>query len=129
VTTVRVLVDTSVWVAHFRTSRPALQALLESDAVVQHPWVTLELACGTPPAPRAQTLKTLALLRPAVVATLDEVMALIETNGLAGQGCGAVDLALLASARLTPEAKVWTLDARLAVLAQRLGVAWSAPIH
>ena len=44
-----VLVDTSVWVDHFRQANPTLAALLESDRVLVHPMVIGELACGTPP--------------------------------------------------------------------------------
>lgn len=124
-----VLVDTSVWGAHFRSPLPSLQQLLAADAVLQHPWVLLELACGTPPAPRAATLRALSLLQPAVVATVDELLRWIEAEGLHGQGCGAVDLGLLAAARLTPSARLWTLDQRLAALADRLGVSWQPPVH
>ena len=47
-----VLVDTSVWVDHFRHGQPALARLLALDAVLIHPYVLAELACGSPPAPR-----------------------------------------------------------------------------
>ena len=45
-----VLVDTSVWVDHFRLGNAALERLLIQDAVLCHPWVLGEIACGTPPA-------------------------------------------------------------------------------
>jgi predicted nucleic acid-binding protein len=121
-----VLADTSVWVAHFRSADRVLQLLLENDQVLCHPLIVLELACGTPPAPRAQTLSELRALRRSVVATTDEAMALIERHRLHGSGCGAVDLALLASARLTPGATLWTLDARLVELARTLDLAFDA---
>lgn len=120
-----VLVDTSVWVDHFRRSNPALVDLLLQDAVLSHPWVLGELACGSPPS-RAQTLADLAALRAARVATVDEVMLLVERERLYGQGCGLVDLGLLASVRLTEGARLWTLDRRLATMAGSLGVAHEA---
>lgn len=123
-----VLVDTSVWVDHFRHRNAALATLLMQDAVWIHPWVLGELACGTPPA-RAQTLADLAALQPAKVATVDEVMAFVERERLYGQGCGLVDLGLLASARLTPGVRLWTLDRRLVALADQLGVAHAAGTH
>jgi predicted nucleic acid-binding protein len=46
------LADTSVWVAHFRKPNPVLQTLLSADQVLCHPMVLMEIACGTPPAPR-----------------------------------------------------------------------------
>ncbi len=117
-----VLVDTSVWVDHFRRPNQALVDLLLQDAVLTHPWVLGELACSSPPS-RAQTLADLAALRPARVATVDEVMVLVERERLHGQGCGLVDMGLLASALLTEGARLWTLDRRLATMARRLGVA------
>ena len=117
----RVLVDTSVWVRHFRKHTHALADLLELDAVLTHPMVVGELACGTPP-DRARTLSNLALLRQTQPASLREVMAFIEHEKLYGIGCGLVDMLLLASTLLTPGTELWTLDKRLAALADRFGV-------
>lgn len=121
-----VLADTSVWVAHFRSANPLLQSMLEMDQVLCHPLIVLEIACGTPPAPRERTLDDLKGLRPAVVATLDETLDLIRRKQLHDSGCGAVDMALLASALLTPEALLWTSDRKLGALAASLGVAFIA---
>ena len=52
--------------------------------------VLLELACGTPPAPRQQTLQDIGLLRHCQQATLSEVMTFIENEKLYGLGCGLV---------------------------------------
>lgn len=124
-----VLADTSVWVAHFRSANPALQSLVETDQVLCHPLVLLEIACGTPPAPRQRTLDDLKGLRQAVVATTDETLSLIERQQFQGSGCGAVDMALLASVLLTPDALLWTADKKLDTLAARLGVAFAAARH
>lgn len=117
-----VLIDTTVWVAHFRQRNPALVDLLELDAAWMHPMVLAELACGTPPEPRARTLGDLGWLPQVRSASLGEVMAFVERERLYGLGCGWVDLSLLASTLLTPGARLWTLDKRLAVLAGRFGV-------
>lgn len=119
-----VLVDTSVWVGHFRRANPVLRSLLENDRVLCHPLIVLELACGTPPAPRERTLGDLKLLRQAKVATAEEVLSLIEAERLFDTGCGAVDIALLASVLLTPKARLWTADRNLEALAVRLDVAF-----
>ena len=124
-----VLVDTSVWVEHFRHTSSALARLIAQDLVLMHPRVLAEIACGTPPAPRAHTLGDLALLRPAHEASMRELMAFIEREKLYGLGCGLVDLTLLASACITPDAKLWTLDKRLADLAKRMGVEYQALMH
>jgi len=121
-----VLVDTSVWVDHFRHGNARLAWLLESDMVVVHPMIIAEIACGTPPEPRGQTLASLKLLRSSDQATLSEIMDLIEKEKLYGQGCGLVDMALLASTLLTPGAQLWTLDKRLDLLAHRFHIAFAA---
>lgn len=126
---VSVLVDTSVWVRHFREADIHLQELLVQDSVLMHPMVHAELACGTPPAPRADTLAALAMLRPSLEASIPETLAFLEKNKLFGKGCGLVDLSLLASTLITPGALLWTADRRLAELATQLGVAYAIPTH
>ena len=125
----RVLVDTSLWVGHFRRANPVLQSLLAMDQVLCHPLIVLELACGTPPAPRERTLGDLGMLRQAVVATTEETLALVEKERLYDSGCGAIDVALLASVLLTPGAQLWTTDRSLDALALRVGVAYKPTGH
>ncbi|MFN7152292.1 MAG: type II toxin-antitoxin system VapC family toxin [Acidovorax sp.] len=124
----RVLVDTSVWVDHFRQRNAPLVALLAQDVVLMHPLVLGELACGTPPS-RAQTLADLQRLQATQQATVREVIVLVERERLFGLGCGLVDLSLLASALMTPGATLWTLDRRLATMAERFGIAHRAAVH
>jgi predicted nucleic acid-binding protein len=114
-----VLADTSVWIAHFRKPNAALQTLLSTDQVLCHPMILIEIACGTPPAPRQRTLSDLRQLRSATVANTDETLALIEREQLHDSGCGAIDLLLLASVLLTSDAMLWTLDKNLGTLATR----------
>jgi predicted nucleic acid-binding protein len=118
----RVLADTSIWVAHFRRPNPVLQSLLAMDRVLCHPLIVIELACGSPPAPRQRTLSDLQRLQSAVVATTSEVLELIERRKLYDAGCGGTDIALLASALLTPDTRLWSLDKPLAALAESAGV-------
>ena len=124
-----VLADTSVWVAHFRRANPVLQSLVAMDQVSCHPLIVLELACGTPPAPRERTIGDLKRLQKGVVATTDEMLALIEREQFHDSGCGAIDMALLASVLLTPDTLLWTLDKKLNALAARVGVAFNAASH
>lgn len=124
-----VLIDTSVWVDHFRRRSSALVELIETDQALTHPMVLAELACGTPPAPRAQTLHDIGLLRPSKQARLQEVMEFIEREALYGLGCGLVDLCLIASTLITPNTQLWTRDRQLADMAGRFGVAWTGPGH
>lgn len=124
----RVLADTSVWVRHFRRADPVLQALASSDRMLVHPLIVLELACGTPPAPRERTLQDLMSLRQAVVANNGEVLTLVQKERLYNMGCGAAGVMLLASTLLTETALLWTDDRDLNALALRLGVAFN-PAH
>ena len=70
----RVLIDTSVWIDHFRQGNNSLINLLGVDAALMHPLILGELACGTPPA-RQKTLSDLALLPQAQQASLEEAVA------------------------------------------------------
>ncbi len=124
-----VLIDTSVWTDHFRSRNDALVSLVAEDRALTHPMVLVELACGTPPAPRAQTLADLGKLRSVRQATMPDVLGFIEREGLFGQGCGCVDMALLAATVITPGALLWTLDKRLLALAKRFAVAYQPAVH
>lgn len=124
-----VLIDTSVWVDHFRKRNEALVELIEMDRALTHPMVVAELACGTPPAPRARTLHSIGLLRPCNQASLQEVMDFVERETLYGLGCELVDLSLLASTLITPDTRLWTLDKRLGEIAARFHAAYQPAVH
>ncbi|NDP40449.1 MAG: type II toxin-antitoxin system VapC family toxin [Rhodoferax sp.] len=123
-----VLVDTSVWVDHFKRRNERLVALLEEGVVVCHPYVVAEVACGTPPSRRA-IIAMLAELESTPVATPDELLALMERRNLYGRGCGFVDLSLLASVLLCEQTLVWTLDKRLESVATELDRAYRPALH
>ena len=124
-----VLIDSSVWIDHFRKGNDVLVELIELDHALTHPMVIGEIACGTLPAPRIQTLNSIGLLQPCNQVSLSEVMEFIEREKLYGSGCGLVDMSLLASTVITPGAELWTLDKRLAELAARFGVAYWPMLH
>jgi predicted nucleic acid-binding protein len=116
-----ILVDTSVWVDHLRRGDAQLVDLLESNAVIMHPFVIGEIACGSL-SDRAMTLELLHHLPSATVADADEVLGYIDRHRLHGKGIGYVDIHLLASTAISG-AKLWTRDKRLRVVAQELGCA------
>ena len=124
----RVLVDTSVWVDHFRRCNDVLVALLHKDQVLVHPWVIGEIACGTPPR-RHATLADLASLQVVRQASASEVLDFVEREQLWGLGCGWVDVHLLTSTCLTLGCQLWTLDQRLNALADRFGRAFRGLSH
>ncbi len=123
-----VLVDTSVWVDHFRHHNDVLIELLELDLVMVHPLVVGEIACGTPPS-RLQTLADLNSLQQPQQSSIREALIFIERENLFGLGCGLVDMLLLASTLMTPGVELWTLDKRLCVLAERFGVMHQPNLH
>ncbi len=117
-----ILVDTSVWVDHFRRADAILTALLQADEVLAHPFVIGELALvGT--GQRDGIPELLSKLPQATVANVDEVLHFIALHELSGRGIGYVDVHLLASARLSSGASLWTRDKRLLGVAEQLGVA------
>ena len=124
-----ILVDTSVWVSHFRQSNLSLFYLLTNDQVLCHPLVMLEIACGSPPAPRHKTLEYLDKLQTVKTATNREIMTLINAHNLQDSGCGAIDMALLASALITEKAKIWTQDKKLDALSKKLEVSFTPKLH
>jgi predicted nucleic acid-binding protein len=119
-----ILVDTSIWVAHFRASMPALEDLLLKQRVLAHSWVIGELACGTLRR-RAQLLTWLRKLPAATIANDQEVFTLIEGKHLWGKGIGWVDAHLLASGLITG-CELWTRDQPLHAAAVKLGLAFRA---
>jgi len=122
-----IVVDTSVWVDHLRAGDRLLVGLLDSGRVVQHSWVTGELALGWL-TNRDEILHLLGSLPAAPVAEPDELMAFVERYRLMGHGIGWVDLQLLASARLAG-ASLWTRDRRLAEAAWIVGVRFDEPAN
>jgi predicted nucleic acid-binding protein len=116
-----VLVDTPVWIQHFRKGERALADLLSDGLILMHPFVAGELACGNL-RNRSAILTDLRALPSATLALDAEVERLIEDRKLWGRGLGWVDVHLLASALLS-HCAFWTLDKRLAAIAAKLGVA------
>ena len=117
-----ILIDTSVWVDHFKAGNSRLTALLEQNAALTHPFVIGELALGDL---RQRELigGMLSRLPGAVVATDAEVLSFIGRHALFGRGVGYVDVHLLAAVRLTAGSQLWTFDRRLNDVAVQLRLA------
>ncbi len=116
----QVLVDTSVWVDHFRRGNDRLSGLLEKERVMIHPFIFFELACGNI-RNRNEILALLRVLPSSGIAVMDEVLAFIDSHRLMGKGLGYVDVQVLASA-IIANVRLWTLDKRLAGAAVALGL-------
>lgn len=98
-----------------------LERLLEAGAVLAHPWVIGELALGNL-RPGSEVLQLLHGMGQATVASDQELFDFIERERLSGTGLGYVDAQLLASTRLTPDARLWTSERRLAATSMGLGL-------
>ena len=116
------LVDTSVWIDHFRRSDPAIAAALDRGDVQCHDFVIGELACGT--LPRRHEVLALMQALPRIPAVVDdEAMALLSERRLWGRGLGCIDVNLLA-ASLIAGVRLWTRDRRLGDVLRDLDLAW-----
>jgi hypothetical protein len=115
-----ILVDTSVWIAHFRAANHELVASLTEGQVLTHACVIGEIACGGQ-RQRQEILSLLPHLPQAKMALDSEVLALIDDYELYGKGIGWIDAHLLASCLLSRSA-LWTLDKKLSRLARVVGI-------
>jgi predicted nucleic acid-binding protein len=114
-----ILVDTAIWIDHFRSADATLVDLLNSGRVMTHPFIVGELALGQLRR-REAVLTELTNLPATQRVNDDEVLRFVERHALYGQGIGFVDAHLLASVRLTAGASLWTRDARLDKVARKL---------
>jgi predicted nucleic acid-binding protein len=114
------LVDTSVWIEHFRKGNLVLKQLLNESEVLTHPFIIGELACGNLKN-RSEILGLLNELPKAVVAENSEVLHFIERNHLFGMGIGWIDVHLIASAMLS-KAIMLTFDKPFERVARRLNL-------
>ena len=119
-----VLVDTSVWIEHFRKGHHRLEELLNSTDVAIHPFIIGELACGTIKN-RDEILNLLQTLDSSPEISLKELLRFIDLNKLQGKGIGCIDVHLLASSLLS-DCKLWTNDKKLHNIAQKIGIAYQA---
>ena len=118
-----ILVDTSVWVDHFREPDQALSLQILESRIVQHPFVTGELAVGNLN-PRARTIELLRCVPQLEVASDDAFHTFTTDRKLAGCGLGFVDIHLLA-ATMQSGVRLWTRDRRLFDQADILGIAFA----
>jgi len=117
-----VLVDTSIWIDHFKKGNSSLEKLLIDMEVLCHPFIIGELACGNLNN-RKEILSLLHSLPKATVLEHDEILFFIERRKLMGIGIGLIDVHLLASAHFA-HAPLWTLDKKLFNASDALGISY-----
>jgi predicted nucleic acid-binding protein len=118
-----IIIDTSVWVDHFRRPIKAMQELIAESDIALHPYVYGELLLGGLPT-KGDTARQLLKLARSPVASASEAAAFIEWAELSGTGIGYVDSHLLVSAKLFAGGCVLTKDKKLQDQAKRLGLAY-----
>lgn len=123
-----ILVDTSVWIDHLRSSNAILSDLLRQRQVLTHPLMIGELAMGSMKQ-REMTLQFLHKMPRVTAGHDDEVMRFITRNKLFGLGLGYIDAHLLVAALLTPGTLLWTRDKRLFEIAQSLSLVYQPAIQ
>ena len=116
-----ILVDSSVWIDHIRSTDSVLESLLNDNKVCSHLFVIGELALGSISS-RAKLLASIQSLPQLISAEDFEVLRLIERHKLFSKGIGYIDVHLLASALLS-SVKLWTRDKALRAVAEKLGIA------
>jgi len=124
-----VLVDTSVWIRFLNNRAPyvaELDRLLELDEVAGHELVYGELLIGDRGG-RSKLLAAYERMHQAKTVPHRDVVEFVRHRGLHGRGAGWIDIHLMASA-IVGRMVLWTVDPRLAVLAQELGVAWDGAV-
>lgn len=119
-----ILVDTSVWIDHFRMPVAALEHLIRVEQAMCHPFIRGELAVGHL-RNWLEAVGALQALPQAKTVSEGEFLTLIVNEQLAATGLGFVDAHLLASCRATPGTKLWSRDKRLAKYADRMGLVWA----
>ena len=115
-----ILVDTSVWVSHFRQKNFRLENLLLEGTVYCHSFIIGELACGNL-RDRSEILNLLNELPTAKAATDQDVLIYIEKHRLMGKGLSLIDIHLLVSATLS-DLFIWTEDQKLHHAARHSGI-------
>ena len=115
-----VLVDTSVWIDHFRNNNTELVHLLNDGDVFCHPFIIGEIACGNIHN-RVEILSLLQSLPQSLTVDHEEILIFIEKNNITGQGIGYIDVSILASAILSG-ISLWTLDKRLKTITTKFAI-------
>ena len=118
-----VLVDTSVWINHFRCNDRHLIALLRENQVLMHVMVIGELACGNTK-DRAKMLSYLRALPRLPEAQTEDVIDYIENRKLMRKRIGLIDAHLLHATEIRDNTKLWTKDESLHFAAKELGIGY-----
>jgi predicted nucleic acid-binding protein len=120
-----VLVDTAVWIRFLAKKSPyvrEMERLLALEQVMGHELVYGELLIGDREG-RRTLLATYGQMYQARSIPHHHVVEFVESRGLRERGVGWIDIHLLASS-VVARVPLWTVDQRLAAVANELGVSY-----
>lgn len=115
-----ILVDSSVWIQHFKKDSKPLRQALDREELLIHPLILGELSLGNYKN-RKEILELLSALPRPTIASDDEVFTLIEKFKLYGKGLGWIDVNLMASCLLS-QARLWTYDRALLAESKKINL-------
>ena len=118
-----ILIDTSVWIDHFRKPVQAVIEALRGRRVVMHPFIIGELAAGT----FSNWEKAIMQLKAFPVAQAvgeDAYFEAIRQHKLMGSALSFVDIHLIAATLANDGMRLLAHDRRLHAHAERLGCAY-----
>lgn len=122
-----ILVDTSVWVDHFRNPEPDLLKILDAGEVLMHAMIVGEIACGNVPN-QAEVLRKMNNLPAIDESSHAEVLSMIDSKSLMRRGIGYIDAHLICSVLNREGVTLWTRDRRLRQVAEDIGIAYSLSV-
>lgn len=112
-----ILVDSSVWIQHFKKTDSFLVSALKEDRVVVHPLIIQEISLGHIKN-RELIIELVSYLHTVPIISHEEIQNFILKNKLAGSGVGVIDIHLLFSA-IKGNLNIYTFDKSLIKLSKK----------
>lgn len=115
-----VLVDTSVWIEHFRVSSPKLVDLLMAGGVLSHEFILGEISLAHfNKKDREKIVDRMSALERISTSAHEDVFEFARKNKFSGKGIGWIDSHILHSC-LIHKVELWTFDKNLSALYKKL---------
>ena len=119
------LVDTNLWIEHFKNKNSDLSTFLLEGKVVVHDFIIGELSLGSfNKADRSRILARLKVIEKIRTSSNDQVLEFIESHKLHIAGIGFIDAHLL-HACFENKIRLMTLDKSLRKQAEKLNLSFS----
>ncbi len=122
----RILIDTNIWIQHFKTKQESIIKILHNEEIVSHPLILGELHLGVynNPSERQKVIELLNQLECLNFETNSLIYEFINSQKLYGKKIGFIDSHLLYST-IKNKVKLWTMDKNLLLLARQMNCSWT----